>query len=208
VRCSSGPPEQEASITNANAMPTYRNATRTTREMPSPTCKTLPARTERRSHHNQPTKHHVVALGVKKKQSRRDGAGRAPAAPWNRPSAAIAPGLAATDPSVRADRTRLRVVDKEWDVRVLAQEPTQNVPSTRRRPPHRSSGIRDNLQIYEIDRNTDAYAVPPPSAELAFLGRLVARNLVTAWFANNFAGPSDNHSNVTLLLPKSDPRAP
>ena len=51
---------------------------------------------------------------------------------------------------------------------------------------------------YQIATASESYAAVQQSPEMAFLRHLAERNLVSAQFARNYAGPSDAHSNVTV----------
>jgi general secretion pathway protein E len=50
----------------------------------------------------------------------------------------------------------------------------------------------------KLATTNEPFAAVPQSPEMAFLGHLVDKNLVTAQFAQNYTGPSDLHSNVTV----------
>jgi general secretion pathway protein E len=51
---------------------------------------------------------------------------------------------------------------------------------------------------YQIATASESYAAVQQSPEMAFLRHLAERNLVSAQFARNYAGPPDAHSNVTV----------
>ena len=50
----------------------------------------------------------------------------------------------------------------------------------------------------KIATTNESYAAVRESPELAFLRHLVEKNLVTAQFARNYAGPPDRHANLTV----------